>query len=130
MTREHSIKGAIVVILVFEMLFITNISAFAWSAYAEASGDAGSTRVTAEVGFNGTGAYAKVSATQNVDASMYGIVRYVTADGAQSSDLDGGFYQSTYGQVEGYYAGNVYETSCYFDVSSDSGSWTNHLLAH
>ena len=63
-----------------------------FAAYDEASGDAGSTRVYCEVGFNGGTSYAKVSANEYVDASMDGEAFY--SDG-ETVKLIGGFDQKT-----------------------------------
>lgn len=131
MSKSKIMKKLLSVIMICCMLLVCNTTTFAWSAYDQAAGDAGSVWVTAEVGFNEDNVYAKVRATGYVDASMYGMAKYMTYAGEDSRiDLNGGFDQNTSGQIEKNVGGWVYEASCYFDISSDDGNWTNHLMAH
>lgn len=108
------------------VLLATNIVAFAGSGYEQSSGSAGSTRVTAEVGFNGTNAYAKVTATDYVDARMNGTVTWYGASGP----ISGGFDQRTYGEVSRNCPTDVIGVNCQFDVSSNDGSWSHYSYAY
>lgn len=122
MFKGKSIKRLLATMLACSMLLATNMVAFAGRAYDEAFGQAGSTGVTAEVGFNGQTAYAKVTATDYVDARMNGNVYYNGASGPVV--LSGAFDQRTYGEVSQKCTGDVYVADCYFYVTSADGEWS------
>ena len=98
-----------------------------FAAYDEASGDAGSTRVYCEVGFNGGTSYAMVSANEYVDASMDGEAFY--SDG-ETVKLIGGFDQKTYGEVSRTRDCDAAVVSCKFYVSSEDGDYSHFCYAH
>ena len=98
-----------------------------FAAYDEASGDAGSTRVYCEVGFNGGTSYAKVSANEYVDASMDGEAFY--SDG-ETVKLIGGFDQKTYGEVSRTRDCDAAVVSCKFYVRSEDDDYSHFWYAH
>lgn len=128
MMKGKRIKKMAALMAACGMLFATNLVAFAGSAWDQGSGNAGSTGVKAEVGFNGQTAYAKVTATDYVDAKMNGTVYYYGAAGPVV--LSGAFTQGTYGEAWQACAGDVYLATCSFYVLSADGEWSFFGYAH
>lgn len=120
-------KKVIAVVMACGMLCATSIVAFAGSAYDQGSGYAGSTRVTAEVGFNGSNAYARVSALADVDATMSGTVEI--SNGVDRVTIYGAFNQRTYGEATRSCSGEVTMATCSFSVISDDGTWSFYGVA-
>ena len=113
--------------LVCTMLAATGIMASAalmkyntWSKYA------GSVGVTAEVGYNGTDAYAQVRSNNGayLDGTIDGDVYY---DGG-SVDLFGNFSQRSYYQEERICSKNVTKVIASISVTSDDGSCNFPML--
>lgn len=120
------IKGISAGILSITILFGTTVTALA--AYEGASGMAGSTSVYCQVGYDDDKAYAFVSASDYVDATMDGDAHYY--DGVTKA-LSGGFDQRTYGEVTTVRSGSkVAVVSCYFTVCGEDGDYTHYSYAN
>lgn len=128
--NKKRIKMLLVTMMICTMMFAESITAFAAPNYAQSAGDAGSTRVTVEVGFNGTHAYATVSATNYVDAEMEGHAQYMFNGKLGTVSLDGGFSQATSGGVERNCPADAFYAMCRFNVYSDDGYYMNFLSAN
>lgn len=127
MVKGKFIKKMLVSMVACGALLAANLVAFAGSEYSQGSGTAGSTKLTAEVGFSGQTAYARVSATSYVDARMRGDVYYINPSG--SAVLSGAFDQRSYGDTSCKCDGEIIKVNCNFDVYSDDGEWHHHLCA-
>ena len=104
-------------------------SSSALAAYEQSTGTAGTTAITAEVGYNGASGYAKVSGSANIDASMSGTANYESASGLGSKNYIGSFSQQVYGETTCTCPGSIYLIDCTFQVSSDDGSWSKYSYA-
>lgn len=127
MMNGKRMKRTAAVLTACGVLVATNIVAFAGSDWNRASGGVGTTSATAEVGYNGFNAYASVTASDYVDVSFEGVIRY--QGGLGTADLSGGFDQRTYGEISRNCPGEVMGVECSFSIGSDDGTWTPNLYA-
>ena len=99
------------------------------ATYDQRAGSAGSTAVIAEVGFNGSNAYATARSVSgaNIDAAMNGTVYY---HGGDSVAIRGSFSQRSYGQAKRNVDGSIYMVTCQFNITSDDGEWNPYLVTY
>ncbi len=123
MKRKH-FKKITAAVVACVMVLSMNLVAFAKSYYAEGVGNAGSTRVKAEVGFSSKSAYAKVTASDYVDGSMKGMVICASNIGTIQKTFD----QKVYDEFSASYSSDVEMVYCNFNVvSNDGGTWSKYL---
>ena len=128
--KGRFIKSAAACMAVAAIVFFSSVTAYAGSGYEEASGYAGSTKVTSEVGFNGKSGYAIVSASDNVDARMEGEAVYFDGKEMQVKPFSGGFEQRTYGDTGTSCPYDIGIISCIVDISSSDGEWSKYCYAN
>ena len=117
-----------VAVLLCGMALTSGLTVFAQkqSTYIRHEENVGSTAVMAEVGFEGSTAYATVRSVSGayIDAVMNGTVYYIGGDDVA---LRGSFSQQSYGQAERTVDGIVCGVSCKFNITSDDGAWNPYF---
>ncbi len=124
--KGKKLKKAAAAAFTCGMLLVTGVAALAASETAR--GNAGSTGVVAEIGFNGTRAYAKLSATANVYATMEAEAVYV--GDREPRKFSGRIEENSYGEISTNCTGNVIAAACQFNVTSADGSWSHYSYAN
>ena len=119
----EKMKKRIAAILTCGILLAGGVTVFAGSKTANVN--VGTTGVTAEIGFNGMRAYAKLSATANIYATMYGEAHF--KGGSEPRKFSGRIEENSYGEISANCNGTIYMVSCDFAVTSADGYWPHTM---
>ena len=121
--KGKKLKKAAAAAFTCGMLLVTGVAALAASETAR--GNAGSTGIVAEIGFNGTRAYAKLSATANVYATMEAEAYYW--GGSEPRKFSGRIEENSYGEISTNCNRDVFIANCRYEVTGTDGSWSHFM---